>query len=503
MPKWAGVRYPDLKPRGYLAAALIALATLVAALATPAAAGARPVRLTVDLRHPGRAIPASFLGLGIEYQTLPLYTGTDPNAVDPVLEQLIRNLTPGQTPVLRIGGDTTDWSWWPVPGRSKPPPGVSYSLTPQWAAVTRSLDQALHARLIMGINFEADDRQIVQTEARELVDRLGASSIYALELGNEPELYHSFGWYNDANGNPVPGRPASWGFPMFQKEFSSLTQLLPALPVAGPTTGNLSWDPDFATFLAQDKQVRVATVHRYPLWVCNRGKSNPLYPTIGHLLTRHATVGLAQSVAHLVRIAHARRLPLRVDEMNMTPCPAQAAWIQPSVGTALWSADILFEMLGVGVDGVNVQSSTAGTQDIFHFTQTSAGWRGMVAPEYYGLLMFARAAPAGSRLAHISEAPLPLRAWATRARDGSLRVLVINNGRATRSIAVGGTSGKRPATLERLQGGREITLGGQTFGSATTTGQFPGPERLATVTPNGQRYSFSVPGRSAALLTVP
>ncbi len=62
-----------------------------------------------------RAIPAGFLGLSLEYSAVSAYAGRDPSAVDPVFEQLIRNLTPGQRPVLRIGGDTTDWSWYPVP----------------------------------------------------------------------------------------------------------------------------------------------------------------------------------------------------------------------------------------------------------------------------------------------------------------------------------------------------------------------------------------------------
>jgi len=40
----------------------------------------------------------------------------------------------GQAPVLRIGGDSTDTTWWPTPGL-RPPPGVTYSLSPRWLAV--------------------------------------------------------------------------------------------------------------------------------------------------------------------------------------------------------------------------------------------------------------------------------------------------------------------------------------------------------------------------------
>ncbi len=62
-----------------------------------------------------------------------MYTGRNPRAVNPVLVQLLRQLCPGQTPVLRIGGDSTDATWWPMRGVI-PPGGVTYSLTERLAA---------------------------------------------------------------------------------------------------------------------------------------------------------------------------------------------------------------------------------------------------------------------------------------------------------------------------------------------------------------------------------
>ena len=37
-----------------------------------------------------------------------------------MLEQLVRNLDPGQRPVLRLGGDTGDWSWYPIAHMPRP-----------------------------------------------------------------------------------------------------------------------------------------------------------------------------------------------------------------------------------------------------------------------------------------------------------------------------------------------------------------------------------------------
>lgn len=240
--------------------------------------------LTIDPHRAGRVVPDGFLGLGFEYRALLAESGEDPNALDPLLEQLIRNLTPRRAPILRIGGDSTDWSWWPVPGM-QPPPGVSYVLTPPQLAVVRALSKALGARLIMGINFEAGSQVIAAREASALIAGVGRGRIEALELGNEPELYHTFGWYQTPSGAVVPGRPAGWSFPVFNREFTAVASALPAAPLAGPTTGNTSWDADLGRFLSSEPRVRIATVHRYPLWICSNPASR-LYPTAAHLFPR-------------------------------------------------------------------------------------------------------------------------------------------------------------------------------------------------------------------------
>ena len=77
------------------------------------ASGVSVAVLTVGPTPVGAPIAPGFVGLSMEYPTLATYAGRNPRAVDPVLEQLIRNLAP-QRPVLRIGGSTTDWTWWPI-----------------------------------------------------------------------------------------------------------------------------------------------------------------------------------------------------------------------------------------------------------------------------------------------------------------------------------------------------------------------------------------------------
>src|SRR5205807_1491022 len=135
----------------------------------------------------GRAQLAGFVGVSMEFNWLHFYTGRNPKRINPVFEALIRNLVPGaQTPVLRIGGESTDATWWPL--RHQPAPqGISYSLSPQWLRTVKALATELKARLILGVNFAADRPDLAAAEARAYLSGIGRRYIAALEIGNEPD----------------------------------------------------------------------------------------------------------------------------------------------------------------------------------------------------------------------------------------------------------------------------------------------------------------------------
>ena len=453
----------------------------------------------------GPPIQRGFLGLSFEYRAIEAYAGSDPDALNPVLEKLISNLSPGQPPRIRIGGDSTDWTWWPVP-HMRQPLGVSYTITKQWLAVTRALATALGARLILGINLEADSAPLAAAEAQALSDGIGARAISALEPGNEPELYRSWGWYCSSADRPVTGRPSSYDFPAFVQDFSNITTAIPRdLPLAGPTVGIHTWFPGLPEFLAANPRVRVVTLHRYPLqnFVST---ASPVYPSIGNLLSDAASRGLADSIAPYVRIAHAHHLPLRIDEMN-TVSAGQAPGVADSFASALWIVDALFNMARVGVDGVNIHTFPGATYDLFRFWRTQGVWQGFVSPEYYGMLMFAQAAPLGSRLlTSFTATGDAVKAWATYTPDRTLRVVLINDHPYPQTVVLQAAGHMPPATLERLlapdinslQG---VTLGGQTFGRQTATGVL-GQSTDIAVSPANHRYLVSLPPNSAALLTI-
>ena len=480
-----------------------------AARARPKPAPA-PVRtdvavVTVARAAGGRPLPAGFLGLSLENSAILPYAGNNPKAVDPVFLQLVRNLNPSQSPVLRIGGDSTDWAWYPVPGLSKPN-GVRVTLTPRWLAVMRTLATDLGARLIMGVDLEADSRAAADGEASAFERAIGKQWIEALELGNEPNLYDSLTWYVKPDGVRVTGRPPGYDFSSFLGQFTSFSTGLSG-PLAGPATGSPAWMADTGAFLAAEPRVGIVTLHAYPVQTCSVAPSSPTYPTVANLLAPAASTGLADGVAPYVPVAHAHHLPLRIDEMNTDSCGA-APGVSNAYVSALWALDALFEMDRVGADGVNIHTYPGATYQLFTFSRTGRKWRASVAPEYYGLEMFAQAARPGSRLTATTITNAEgVKVWATRGREGVTRVVLINETLDRRTIAVP-AGGARPATLERLRGPRlastsGVTLGGQSFGTETTTGRLAGRSRIAGLTAGHGRYEFTLPAESAALLTLP
>jgi hypothetical protein len=479
-------------------------AVVLAETSKPSAIPANATVITVTGATVRGSLPAGFEGLSMEFRGLEAYAGADSTAINRVFEQLLRNLSPNQQGLLRIGGDGTDWTWWPVPHVAKPG-GVRFDIDRNWMGVAKSLAQTGDLRLIMGINLEANSSRVASAEANAMLTYVGASHIQGLEIGNEPELYGSFPWYKAANGTHVRGRPASYDFSDYLREFSTMARAIPGAPLAGPSTGSPTWMQDLPQFLRAEPRVRVATLHRYPLKHCGK---EPLVLTIGELLSSSSQAGLAASVARYVGVAHAHHIPLRIDELNAVSCGGQRG-VSDTFASALWGLDTLFELARVGVDGVNFHTVPRTINELVSSDLSGSQWSSHVHPQYYGMMMFAQAAPAGAQMIRVAGASGSLHVWATRARDQTMRVTVINEDpRRARTVSIRLPQPHGTATLERLSAPHlgstsGVTLGGQTFGEKTTTGKLTGTPHLDSVKSNGRSYTVQLPPASAALLTAP
>ena len=471
---------------------------------------AGPVPVTVGGPAASPPIPSGFVGLSLEYFAVAPYAGANPRAVNPVLVQLIRNLAPGQSPVLRIGGESTDRTWWPVAGTARPP-SVNFTITARWLEVVRSLAHAVDGRLVFGINLEANDKQLAAAEARAIVARIPRNQLEALELGNEPELYATFKWYRTPQGRKVfARRRGSWSLAAFLNDYAQLAPALAPVPLAGPATGVPKWIATIPRFLAAEPQVKLVTLHRYPLVLCFTTRRSPMFPTLAHLLADTSSSGLADSVAADVSLAHRRGLTLRIDELNSVSCKGESG-VSDVFASALWALDTTFQMARVGVDGINIHTFPGARYQLFTVSRSHGRWQSVVEPEYYGFLMFAQAAPPGSRLLTIQmpgAAASAIKAWATRARDGTVRVVLINEAAGQRVVdlrapAAHSTSGRLEQLLApSLTARRGVTLGGQSFGTQTHTGDLAGRSRIHTVASIKGAYVVTLAPDSAAMLTI-
>jgi hypothetical protein len=457
-------------------------------------------------------VAPGFIGLSIEYRSAPGYFGPAKNP-DSVFDQLVRNLTPAQSPVLRFGGDTTDWTWAPTPGVARPR-GIRYTLGPAWMSSTRAAARALSARLILGVNFESDSRAIAGAESRALLRGVGRRYIAGLELGNEPEVYGSLGWYQTPAGTPVLGRPPTYDFAAYLRDYARVRGALPRdVPLVGPASGAPQWLSGLGRYLSANPRVRLVTFHRYPLHRCFTARGSPDFPTIANLLAPVAATGPATSLAAAVSTAHARGLGLRADELNSVSCGG-ARGVSDTFASALWILDTLFNMVRVGVDGVNVHTFHKAIYEPFAVAEHAGRWSAQVRPMYYGLLMFAQAAPPGARLLLVDSAgPATLHVWSTRARDGRVRVMLINDSRRrSLTVAVRPPSGAGAGSATGAIGTRlraphvgakaDVTLGGQSFGATTTTGTLAGARRPFDLRLVQGRFVVRLPPATATLLVV-
>jgi hypothetical protein len=499
-------------------AASVVLAAMVAALVgvvgsghlapadrARAASFGRSKLVTVGAPLHVRPLPSGFMGLSLEYKAIVEYGGHDPSAINPLFVRLIEELSPGARPELRIGGDSTDRAWWPARGVRKPL-GAYIRLNANWGAVAGALVRATDARVMLGIDLEADSGVPARVEATRLVAAIGRPWVQALELGNEPELYSAFTWYH-LHGRKMPGRAPGWDFVDYLRDFSTIARSLPRLPLAGPAAGSAKWMGYVGRFIAAEPRVRIVTLHRYPLQRCYVPPGARAYPTIAHLLTPASTTGLADSVARDVALAHAHGLQVRIDEVNTISCGRVAA-VDESFASALWVLQALFAFARTGADGVNIHTYAGSPYALFKFHDDDGVWSAVVYPEYYGMLMFAQAAPRGSRLLSLAGAQRAgVQAWATRARGGQVRVVLIDTRPRGRLLAVRVRGGGASATVERLlapslRARTRVTIGGQSF-SATSAAAVPsGQAEIERIARWHDAYLVRIPGASAALVTI-
>ncbi len=340
-------------------------------------------------------VPSGFVGFSFEFSAVRDYTGSDPRAINPVLVQLIRDVAPGQAPILRVGGNSTDETWWPLPGVT-PPPGITYTLTKSWLATTRELAVETGAKLILGVNLKLDSVDEASAEARVYRTGIGKRYIDALEIGNEPELYKVFPWY-EVGGVPYDARPSTYDFASYMEDVSAIAKRVPRMALAGPATGAPAWLERVPWLFAVEPRLKVITYHRYPLLSCFSQPGDPRYPSIPNLLNSDAARDLLQGANRTIAFAHRHGATVRIDELNSVACSGTPG-VSDTFASALWMLDTLFAMVRAGVDGVNIHTLPDAAYRPFVFRRIRGRW---LADGPARVLQPADVRPGGApRLAH-------------------------------------------------------------------------------------------------------
>src|SRR3954463_6952747 len=183
-PGLSGPR-PRARAKGAaVAAAALALAAFAAALS--GGGPAPPARVSVDSAAPGRAVPATFLGMSMEATSVAPFGGPGREGIVRLLRRL--EAARGAPMPLRVGGASADETWWDPSGRRPRPPGVRHAIGPPTLAALDGLSRGLRAPVTIGLDLQIGDPANALASPRSSQRQLGAR-LAALEIGNEPDLY--------------------------------------------------------------------------------------------------------------------------------------------------------------------------------------------------------------------------------------------------------------------------------------------------------------------------
>ncbi len=437
-------------------------------------------------------IPPNFLSIGQTMGDTLTMVGTSSTNMNPIYEQLLRNLIQYANGPLLIrelsdGGNSDVYDAGNLSALSK-------------------LNQDLGAQFFVGVDFVDDDVTTATGEAQQLVAGLPGSQLQAIELGNEPDLYENS--YDDYLAQYEVFAPA-------------LVSASGGIKLSAPVWAGLSssFMGNLESFIStQASTIAIVTVHHYSGTACN-GATEPL----DYLLTEPAVDGDTQPLTGPVGIppylpaAQQAKIPFRIGELNSINCGGQLG-VSNSFSSALWAMDIAFSYANVGVSGLNFfapgDPNTPNAYTPFDFTSTSNGGVRTYAvrninPLYYGLLLFAQAVQNNAQLLPVTlttPTQASIKAWATIDGNQTIRLLLLNKDQSASGPVSITLNGYGQGTVTRLtapsfSSTTGVNLAGQTFdGSADGTPQGTAYAEIAQ--PSSGVYTVALPAVSAALITL-
>jgi hypothetical protein len=442
-------------------------------------------RLAVSYEDPGQAIALDFIGLSYESAILGggnYFTPDNASALG-----LIRSL--GENGVIRIGGNTSERTVWGAD--AKPVDSASFMITPAHIDMLAAALRLLGWKLIYGLNLARGSSAEAADEAAYVANAVG-TNLLAFQIGNEP----------DGFGRWTAVRPASYDFSAYLSEWrafhAAIRARVPGAPFAGPdVSGATDWVAAFAQ--AMPEGLVLLTHHYYA-----DGPAGAPHVSLPKLLRSNRQ--LPPLLKRLAQCSGTYRLPYRITETNSVYDEGQPG-VSDTLGAAQWGLELMFQAAAAGAAGINFHGgfhNRRSSDDKAYTPIARSGGRYRAMPLYYGMLMFAQAAPGALVPTHLVPDASDLKAFTVRAPDGTLRVCLINqNIMRDHRVAVDPGRKFTVASMLRLSGPAIDATVGVTLGGASVD-EFGGwaPPMHEEVQLTGHEIIVHVPAASAALVSL-
>ena len=435
-----------------------------------------PVTVTLDQTKPGFTISPTFEGLSFETAIL-CRNAEYLNVNNKVFVQLVKNLGPG---LLRIGGNTSDEIDWKSPLSSKSTDLLSEPGIDRLAEFSKETGW----KVLLGLNMGSNQLQAATDEAVYANTALG-DNLYALQAGNEPDIYSMFGLRMPTYG--VADYTGEW-----EKYFYSLRAVLPQAAFAGPGVSNhVDWVTRFAD--AESLNLKLIDAHYY-----YTGPASSSAITYYNLLQP----GLLPNYLSTLRLASEKSgLPYRITECNNVYGGGKGGVSNVFV-SALWALDFMWIVAENNGQGINFHDG----HGLYYSPITMAAGNVVAHPEYYAMLAFKYGNNNGKIIPAIlrSAADNNCQAYACINADNTTSLTLINKEETNAiSYTVKLNKAATNATIMRLTAPSltskdNVTFGGSMVNADGTFAPNAGEQQLIV------NYSFTVkvPAGSAAVITI-
>jgi hypothetical protein len=445
--------------------------------APPQVSNSVPITVSFDENETGIVIPERFQGLS--YETGILAESPEIlNADNKVLVQLIKNLGPG---ILRIGGDSSDETFWT--GHARKANTGKDSITTTDIDRLAGFSKAIGWPVMFGLNMGKNDAAVAANEVQYVDSKLG-NSLYALQAGNEPDVYHLFGL-----------RSPSYGPEDYKLEFESyltaIRAVVPQVAFAGPGPAyNTDWIESLAD--SHHHKLKLLDAHYY----VTGPASNPAI-TYQSILT--PGFKLPNILSHIKNKALQHNLPYRITECNSIYGGGKAG-VSDIFASSLWALDLMWSIAAENGEGINFH----GGNHLIYSPVTIENGVITARPVYYAMLAFKNAARAGKMLTPTVSSVSNCSVYICAHSDNSRTVTLINKDE-TNGYYVTVRAGKSISSIQvaRLTGPSITSTTGTTFSKSIVNadGTFvPGsPERYSV---NNKSFSINIPAGSAAVITL-